>query len=205
MLYWIKPPRWQRAIFPRAIWSMPRDEKKLFLTFDDGPTPGVTESVLEILAQYEAKATFFCIGKKVEEQPELYQQMLSAGHRPGNHTYNHLSGWKTKNDLYFKNIEQCASKVDSTMFRPPYGAIALSQYNYLEPKYRIILWDVLCGDFDPANSKERCFGNVVKHAIEGSIVVFHDSVKAADKVLYALPRVIEYFLEKGFAFNALSL
>lgn len=187
------------------VWKIPTSDPVLFLTFDDGPVPGVTPEVLLILKKYNAKATFFCIGENVEKHPGIYQEIIDNGHKTGNHTYNHLNGWKTKNPVYFRNVLKCTTKVDSLLFRPPYGKITRSQSAKLKRKFSIIMWDVLSGDFDPEITKEKCLKNVIQSAQPGSIIVFHDSIKAADKMLFALPKVLDYYSEKGFSFQPLNL
>lgn len=188
-----------------VIWNMPRNEKKIYITFDDGPTPEITEQVLSILSQYNAKATFFCLGKNVSQYPDIYNKILVMGHETGNHTQNHLNGWKTKNTEYFDDIQQAEKSISSKLFRPPYGRISASQILYLKKYYKIIMWEVLSGDYMKTLNKEKCLNNVLNNTREGSIVVFHDSVKAADKVLYALPRILDNFTERGFMFDSIRL
>lgn len=181
-------------------WKISTPGRDLFITFDDGPIPDITPEVLTILKQYEAKATFFCIGDNVRKHPEVFQQVNAAGHSIGNHTYHHLNGWKTPLNEYLRNTLMCSQLVRSALFRPPYGRITRQQARVLRNRYRIIMWDVLSGDFDHSISYEKCLQNVIGNAQEGSVIVFHDSQKAADRMLYALPRVLEHFSEKGFRF-----
>jgi len=159
---------------------------------------------LSILKEYNAKATFFCIGNNVQKNPEIFRQIIDEGHSVGNHSQNHLNGWRTKNPVYFRNVMKCAEEVDSKLFRPPYGKITRSQSAKLKRKFSIIMWDVLSGDFDPEISREKCLQNVIQSAQSGSIIVFHDSIKAADKMLFALPEVLRYFSSKGFSFRPLN-
>ena len=182
---------------------METTRKVLYLTFDDGPVPGVTDKALDILDGYGAKATFFCLGKQVEAHPALYQNILDRGHRVGNHTWNHPSGWQTPNMDYFDNVDRAATLIESTLFRPPYGRIQRSQLKALSSYYTVVMWDVLSGDFDANTSAERCAHNVTKHGRPGSIVVFHDSVKAKDKMLDALPLVLQHFSNEGYVFEVL--
>lgn len=175
----------------------------LYLTFDDGPIPEVTPWVLRQLDKYKAKASFFCVGDNVEKNPAIYRQILAAGHSVGNHTYNHLHAGKTKVKEYVKNVEKCAGLVSSELFRPPYGRIRPKITKRLYDKYRIVMWDVLSGDFDTKLSPEKCLRNVIKHSGPGSIVVFHDSLKAKERLTYVLPRVLSYFSLKGYQFKAL--
>jgi len=179
-------------------------QKTIYLTFDDGPVPEITPWVLEQLAEYKAKATFFCVGENIEQNPDIFQQVIDAGHTVGNHTQNHLDGWTTDNLKYFHNARHCARLVKNDLFRPPYGHITPSQKAFMERHYRIIMWDVLSGDFDENLAPDQCLLNVVNHARNGSIVVMHDSQKAEERLRYVLPRVLEHYAAKGFAFEALD-
>jgi peptidoglycan/xylan/chitin deacetylase (PgdA/CDA1 family) len=207
-MYLIKTSWWLKLFYPSFLWHKNESDKVLYLTFDDGPHPTATLFVLEQLKQYNAKATFFCIGKNVLEEPLIYQQILSEGHSVGNHTHNHLSGWKTDDAIYLENIQQAAKYIDSKLFRPPYGRIKKSQAKKLQPaasnqKFRIIMWDVLSGDFDTKISPEKCLSNVINHATTGSIIVFHDSTKAWERLSYTLPKTLEHFSKLGYTFKAL--
>jgi len=203
-MYVSKVPGIFWRLFPEILWRVPAKEKNLYLTFDDGPTPGVTEFVLDTLDQFNAKATFFCIGKNVTAHPELYATLLKKGHAVGNHTHNHLNGWETADELYYDNIAQCAEMVNSNLFRPPYGKISLSQLHFLKTKYLVVMWDVLSGDFDAQLSPEKCLNNVLHHTREGSIIVLHDSMKAAPNLKFALPRAMEHFSKQGYSFKKLN-
>lgn len=179
----------------------------MYLTFDDGPDPAATSFVLEELKKYNAKATFFCIGENVEKNFGLYQQIIDEGHAVGNHTYNHLNGWKTDDAVYLDNIYKAKKIIDSNLFRPPYGRITKFQLQQLPgEKYKLkpIMWSVVTGDFDTGITGEECYLSVVKNAKEGSVVVFHDSVKAFERLAVALPRVLKYFTEKGFVFRKIT-
>ncbi len=194
---------------------MPGSGKKLYLTFDDGPHPVATPFVLDQLRQYQAKGTFFCIGKNVEAYPGIYRQILDEGHAVGNHTQQHLNGWKTPNDVYLADIAHAARQIDSVLFRPPYGRITRFQARMIrqmglspgvtaaEP-VSIIMWDVLSADFDTGLLPEDCVKNVIGNARPGSIIVFHDSEKAWPRLQYALPRVLKYFSREGFTFEAVK-
>ena len=183
---------------------MPSTEKKIYLTFDDGPHPAATTFVLNELKKYNAKATFFCIGKNVAEQQELYKKILNDGHRVGNHTQNHLNGWKVSDEEYFKNINEAAKHIDSDLFRPPYGRVSQFQIAALiKQKMKIIMWDVLSGDFDKKINAATCTSNVVKNAINGSIIVFHDSEKAFEKLKVSLPETLNYFSRFGYSFEVI--
>lgn len=216
-MYLVKTPSILKQIYPASlIWNMPRDGNKLYLTFDDGPVPGVTPWVLETLERYRAKASFFCIGDNVRKHPEVYRQVLAAKHSVGNHTFHHLNGWKNEDEQYLENIRKCSHLVSSELFRPPYGRIKRSQIRRLREATagagatapalpsRIIMWDVLSGDFDTSLSPEKCLRNVLKHAENGSIIVFHDSLKAEKRLRHALPRALETWKEMGFQFERLS-
>ena len=203
-MYLVKTPAFIQNLFPNFTWRIPTQEKVIYLTFDDGPIPEVTPWVMEQLAAYNAKATFFCVGDNVRKHPEIFRQLTDAGHSVGNHTYNHLNGWATDKLRYFHNIRHCANLVDSDLFRPPYGRLRPRQAQFLQRHYRIVMWDVLSGDFDPNISVEQCYDNIVTKAEAGSIVVLHDSLKAEKKLRVVLPKVLNYYQERGFRFEALS-
>ena len=208
MFYFVKTPRWLKRIYDSYLWSMPANDKDLYLTFDDGPHPEATVFVLKQLKQHNALATFFCIGKNVVAYPDIYQQILNEGHAVGNHTYNHLNGWKTNNDDYMRDIALASQEIDSDLFRPPYGRITSFQAKNLKPvmkgkEPKVIMWDVLSGDFDTECAAEQCLANVVLASVPGSIIVFHDSEKALEKLKYTLPRILHYFSEKGYSFKSL--
>lgn len=197
-------PVFLRMFYPSLLWNMPEGNKRLYLTFDDGPNPEVTPAVLDILDKFDAKATFFCVGDNVQRYPEVYESILQRGHLTGNHTFNHLNGWKTPLNEYYDNVNLCRKHVDSPWFRPPYGRITPSQIQALKKEYTIVMWSVLSYDFDPETTPEQCVDYVLNHATDGSIIVFHDSAKAAEKVLFALPKVLEYYYSKGYAFSRLD-
>ena len=206
MFYLVKTPSLLKKLYPECIWNMETKENEIYLTFDDGPHPQVTQFVLDELKKFNAKATFFCIGKNVKEHFNIYKQIISEGHRPGNHTFNHLNGWKTADKKYLDDIKQAADIIDSPFFRPPYGRATKFQMKALqEDKFQLktIMWDVLSGDFDEKITPENCYLNVVKYAKAGSIIVFHDSLKALPRLQYALPLVLRFFSEKGFVFKVL--
>lgn len=203
-MYLVKTPKFIQNLFPNFIWKVPSNEKVIYLTFDDGPIPEVTPWVLKTLKNFKAKATFFCVGQNVKKFPETFQDILAHGHSVGNHTYNHLNGWATDNIPYFHNIRHCANLVKSSLFRPPYGRLMPKQAQFLQRHYRIIMWDVLSGDFDPKITQEQCLNNVKIKTKPGSIVVFHDSLKSFDKLQFVLPKVLQYYTEKGYRFEALQ-
>ena len=190
-----------KKLYGKSIWRMNEQQKKLYLTFDDGPVPQVTPWVLRTLKQFDIKATFFCVGDNVQKHPDVYAQVIDEGHAVGNHTFNHINGWKSSTNNYLDNVSLCAGQVSSRLFRPPYGRLKRSQYEALRREYSIVMWDVLSGDFDAATSEEKCLSNVTSYARNGSLIVFHDSIKAERNMKYALPRAIEHFLKEGYAFE----
>ena len=196
-------PFWLQWLYPSLTWHKSRMEKSIYLSFDDGPIPVVTPFVLNTLKSFNAKATFFCIGENIEKHPEIYEQILAEGHSVGNHTYNHLKGWETENKIFLENVSQCAKLVKSNLFRPPYGRAKTSQISNLKSQYSIVMWDVLSGDFDTKISPQKCLQNVMNHTRNGSIIVFHDSLKAFERLEYALPLALELLQEKGFEFEKL--
>ncbi|QEK50234.1 polysaccharide deacetylase family protein [Pedobacter aquae] len=204
-MYLVKTPWLLKKFYPQnLIWNKSRDKKIIYLTFDDGPIPIVTPFVLEILKKFNAKATFFCIGDNIAKHEDIFFQLKADGHAIGNHTYNHLNGWKSDNEIYLHNILKCQELTQTNLFRPPYGRIKKSQIKNLESKIKnqkIIMWDVLSGDFDTQLSSEKCLKNVCKHATNGSIVVFHDSLKAFDRLKYTLPKALEFWQSKGYEFH----
>lgn len=204
-MYIIKTPNFIQNLFPNFVWRMKSvDSKTIYLTFDDGPIPEVTPWVLDTLKSFDAKATFFCVGDNVRKHPEVFQRVLAEGHLVGNHTYHHLSGWNTDNIPYFHDVRKCARLVRSKLFRPPYGRMKPQQVQFLQRHYKIIMWDVLSADFDQDTSPEQCLQNVVAHAQPGSIVVFHDSVKAFKNLQYVLPKCLDFFRTSGYDFKIIN-
>jgi len=214
-MYFIRTPKIIQSIYKNYTWKINTNKKEIYLTFDDGPTPEITEFVLDILKKYNAKATFFCIGKNIEKYPDIFKRIVSESHSVGNHTQNHLNGWKTNNSDYLKSTSECdlvikksitniKYQTPNTIFRPPYGKIKKSQAKVLLKKdVNIIMWTILSGDFDNNISKEKCLQNVIKNTKSGDIIVFHDSKKAFDRLKYTLPKVLSYFTKKGYTFNNL--
>lgn len=205
MSFWVKTNYLVKKIFPNYVWDIPNNDKKVFLTFDDGPTPEITEWTLEQLKKYDAKATFFCIGNNIEKHPEIFQKVIKEGHSIGNHTFGHLKGWKTSINDYVENVALCQSQIvnlktqNTNLFRPPYGKIKPLQSKILRKQgYKIIMWDIISFDFDASVSKEKCLENILKNVQSGSIIVFHDSIKAEKNLKYALPKTLEFLKEKGF-------
>lgn len=203
-MYLVKTPWWLRVLYPSLTWKITTTTKELFLTFDDGPHPEATSFVLDTLALFNAKATFFCIAKNVAEYPEIYKRTIMEGHRVGNHTHNHLNGWNTDAETYSNNINEAALLIESNLFRPPYGRIKRSQVKIITPNFKIIMWDVLSGDFDTNLPRERSLDHVIKHSQPGSILVFHDSDKAFKTMKFVLPKVLEHFSKLGYTFSVIG-
>ena len=205
-MYLVKMPRWIRFFFPQLIWALPSKKKELFLTFDDGPHPILTPYILKLLKQYNATATFFCIGKNVEQYPHIYQQILAQGHAVGNHTQHHLNGKSSSTNIYVNDVALAEKCIATNLFRPPYGQIKRQQVKSIKKlNYKIIMWSVLSADFDLKITKEKCFTNVVNNAKAGAIIVFHDSDKAANNMQYALPKVLKYYAEQNFVFSKIVI
>lgn len=209
-----KTPFVVKKMFPDYVWEISTNQKELYLTFDDGPTPEITLWVLDCLKHYQAKATFFCIGENVKKHPELFQSLLDHGHSIGNHTNNHIKGWKTKTKEYLENVREAQETINNhllqssnnNLFRPPYGQISPKQGKKLIGNgYKVVMWDVLSFDWDKSVSNQECFNYVTSKSKNGSIVVFHDSVKASNNMKYTLPKVLEYYTEKGFAFKGIRV
>ena len=211
MSFWVKTNYVIKRIFPNYVWDIPNRENKIYLTFDDGPTPEITEWTLEQLKKHDAKATFFCIGSNIEKHPDIFQKIIDDNHAVGNHTFNHLKGWETDTNEYLENTRRCSLLMREKgkgisdkgaafeLFRPPYGKIKTSQSRTLRRLgYKIIMWDVVSRDFDQTITPEKCLDNVLQHIESGSIIVFHDSVKAAQNLKYVLPKTLTFLKEKGF-------
>jgi peptidoglycan/xylan/chitin deacetylase (PgdA/CDA1 family) len=203
-MYLVKTPHFIQNMFPNFTWRIPTKERAVYLTFDDGPIPEVTPWVLEQLERFEAKATFFCVGDNISKHPDIFQSLLDKGHSVGNHTFHHLNGWTTDNIPYFHDVRHCANLANTTLFRPPFGRIRPKQAQFLQRHYHIVMWDVLSGDFDQDLSAEQCLRNVIDNVTPGSIVVFHDSLKALDKLRHVLPRVLQHFSALGYRFPAIE-
>lgn len=188
---------------PAITWRMPQEGKSIYLTFDDGPHPEITEWVMDELEKHNAKATFFCVGDNVRKFPETFNNLLQRGHRIGNHTYNHLNGWATDNSTYLNNIEMCDEYTHSNLFRPPYGKIGLRQFRAVRKKYQIIYWSILSRDFEAGLDVEESLAYMMDHTTDGSIVLFHDSVKAEKNMKELLPRFLQHFAQQGYSFVTL--
>ena len=197
-MFLVRPPYLVKLFFNRFLWRY-KENNNIYLTFDDGPVPEVTPFVLETLQKYNAKATFFCVGENAEKHPDLINRILAEGHIIGNHSFNHLNGWKTSSKIYVENIRKCGLIIRSKLFRPPYGKITLRQ-SYMLRDYKIIMWDVLSGDYNKKMSEETCFRNIKRYARKGSIIVFHDSIKAKKNLFAVLPRVLDHLSHEGYSF-----
>ena len=206
-MYFIKTPFWLRLIYRSCIWRKSTEDRVLYLSFDDGPHPEATPFVLEQLAKFNAQASFFCIGKNVQLYPDIYAVITEANHTIGNHTQNHMNGWKNTTDHYITDIQEATKSIHSNLFRPPYGRISFAQIKTLRSNpslpQDIVMWDVLSGDFDTTITGEQCANNVIQHGGPGSIIVFHDSAKAMDRLRIALPKVLLHFSKQGYQFKAL--
>ncbi len=212
----VKTPIVAKRMFPNYVWDIASTNKTIYLTFDDGPTPEITNWTLDILKQYNAKATFFCIGKNVKNHPDIFQNILNDGHVVGNHTNNHIKGWRTSTKNYLANIDEAQKIIDSeiknrqskvvNLFRPPYGQIRPKQGKaLLQLNYNIVMWNVLSFDWDHTISNETCLENVINNTSDGSIVVFHDSIKASNNMKYTLPKTLEHFSKKGYSFKSIEI
>ena len=201
-----QPPKLYRMLFPKSIWKIPLKNKKMvYLTFDDGPIPEVTPWVLDILDQYQIKATFFCVGDNVRKFPENYKEILKRGHKVGNHTHNHLQGWKTFGRKFVNNVKESSRYIQSNLFRPPHGHMFVYQLAHLHLLgYKTIMWDVVTRDYSKRMTPQQVFNNVKKYTRNGSIIVFHDSLKAEKNLRYALPHSIEWLLKEGYTFGAIE-
>ena len=209
-----RTPFFLPLLYPSLLWRIPARAEELYITFDDGPVNGPTEFVLESLATFSAKATFFCIGDNIRKHPDIFRRIVKQGHAVGNHTFNHLNGWKNDTQHYIQNVQQCKAEMQkqlgvkdtvfvTDLFRPPYGRITRKQIKLLEADYRIVMWDVLSVDYNKHLSPEACLRNTIRAVRPGSIIVFHDSVKAEKNMTYVLPRLLDHFTEEGYIFKSL--
>jgi peptidoglycan/xylan/chitin deacetylase (PgdA/CDA1 family) len=203
-MYFINVPKIVQILKKDLIWKIPVKEKKIYLTFDDGPDQEITPKVLDILDTYKCKATFFCTGSKVQKNPDLIPEILAMGHSIGNHSYSHLNGSKTSTVLYLADVAECTEILSTKLFRPPYGRLTSQQTKELKKNYHIIMWSVLPGDFDERLSKQTCLKRAIKFTRKGSIIVFHDNKKGQDNMLYTLPRFIEHFRDSGYTFESVT-
>jgi peptidoglycan/xylan/chitin deacetylase (PgdA/CDA1 family) len=207
MRYYKTPSTLQR-VFSSFVWKIPQEKPTIYLTFDDGPIPELTPWVIEVLKEYKAKATFFCVGDNIQKHSAIFRNLIDEEHSIGNHTYSHLNAWKTDRKIYLQDIQDCQKEIEkrngnTRFFRPPYGKLNFYLRTEIQKNYQIVLWDVLSYDFDEQLSRENCLKNVLKNTENGSIIVFHDNIKATRNLIYTLPRLIEHFGEKGFVFDKL--
>lgn len=200
----VRPPFFLKCLYPQATFRRSAKAPVVFLTFDDGPIPEVTPWVLDTLAKHQAKATFFCVGENAVRNPALFDRLRDEGHAVGNHTYNHLKGWNTPDDTYLRNVEACNDVLDSPLFRPPYLRATRRQLDLLKRSYEIIFFDVLSYDFDPQVSAEKCYRNVVDKVRNGSIIVFHDNLKAFPTLQGCLPQILSELTSRGYSFSPLG-
>ena len=205
-MYLHKTPMWVGKLFPDILWHINTEAKEIYLTFDDGPIPEVTHWVLEQLEQYNAQATFFMVGDNITKYQELFTEVINRQHTVGNHTFNHLNGWHTNDQTYVENIskaEELLNNNSAKLFRPPHGKLKWSQYLNIKKSFKIVMWDVLSGDFDTTLSKEKCLQSSISATVPGSVIVFHDSAKTVAQLEYVLPRYLEHFTALDFKFKAL--
>lgn len=205
-MYFVKTPPFIKTLFSEYTWNAPPHSNTVYLTFDDGPIPEVTPWVLDRLSEYKCKATFFCVGENITRHRDIYYRIADEGHAVGNHTFNHLNGWRTDFATYMDNVAKCNIFAETPLFRPPYGKLTPRQAQALKQDYKVVMWDILSGDFDPHISAEKCLNNVIGNMQPGSVIVFHDSLKAWEKLKIVLPVVLEYMAQKGMTSqNLLSL
>ena len=208
MFYFVKTPKWLQLSYPNRVWQMDKNKKEIYLTFDDGPHPTITHFVLDELKKFQAEATFFCIGNNVLKHQQVYQRIIEEGHAIGNHTHKHLNGYNTTDKVYVDDVIEAGNFIDSNLFRPPYGRLKNFQANVLtslKKPFKIVMWTLLSGDFDKTITPERCLENVLFKVSNGSIIVFHDSEKAAERMMYALPKMLKTLSEKGYLFKKLRV
>ena len=203
-MYLVKTPPIVKTIFADFVWHIDTDIKEVYLTFDDGPIPGLTPWVLDVLAEFNSKATFFCVGENVKKNRSIFDRIVREGHTIGNHTYNHLNGWNTENEVYLQNVAECDRHMETNLFRPPYGKMKPSQSSLIKSEKTVVMWDVLSGDFDLSITKEKCLTNVIENYSQGSVIVFHDNIKAEEKLKYVLPSFLEHLAENGFVASNLD-
>ncbi|MFZ4861534.1 polysaccharide deacetylase family protein [Sphingobacterium sp. Mn56C] len=203
LMYFINAPFFLRWYYPNVTWNKSRNDKKLYLTFDDGPIPTLTPWILDLLKEKGVVATFFCVGENIIKYPEIFQRIKAEGHQVGNHTFNHLKGWDYDDATYYENVMKCQALTQTKLFRPPYARATKSQLRLLKDNFDCIYWDVLSGDFDTTITPEKCLQNVLKYGRNGSIIVFHDNLKATARLQYALPAVIDHYKVKGYQFCTL--
>lgn len=203
-MYFVKTPNIVKPLYRDFIWNLPNKNQEVYLTFDDGPTPVITDQVFKILADFDALATFFLVGENLEANPSYLTRFKELGHSVGNHSYSHHNGWHTDKEIYLQDVKRCNDILPGNLFRPPYGKITRAQAKEVKLEYKLVMWDVLSGDFDPSVDSQKCESNVIENVESGSIIVFHDSVKASETMLTALPKILENLSKRGFKFAALN-
>ena len=203
-MYLVKTPPLVKTIFSELVWNIETEDKKVYLTFDDGPIPNLTPWILDVLKEYNFKATFFCVGDNVRKYPEIYHQIISQGHITGNHTYNHLNGWLSDYEDYHNNVAKADLYIESNLFRPPYGKLKRAQASLIKQDKTIVMWDVLSGDFDNNIDEEKCLSNVIENYKPGSIIVFHDNIKAEKRLKYVLPKFLRHLSDHQFVSKSLE-
>lgn len=203
MLYLKKVPKLLQNLFPHIIWRVNGTKKQVFLTFDDGPTPNITPFILNLLNEYQAKATFFCIGEQVKKYPQQFQMIIDGGHAVGNHTFSHPKGWQTNTENYLQDVARCAEVFQSQLFRPPYGQLTPKQYKTLKKQYKIVIWEIMNGDFSAETSSDDCLKTVTKNISAGSVIVLHDKERIAEKIKDYLPKLMEFLSKEGYEFGVL--
>jgi len=199
-----RAPKLYRRLYQGSYWRFNSDKKIVYLTFDDGPIPEITPWVLDVLDRYSIKATFFCVGDNVRKHPEIYQMLQDRGHHIGNHTFHHIQGLKTDTQSYLEDVQEARRLIDSKLFRPPYGHIRFSQFSALKKQYKVIMWDVVTRDYSHLMTADQVFEVVKKYTRNGSIIVFHDSLKSGDRMKESLPRSIEWLLKQGYSFQLIE-
>lgn len=202
-MHFVQPPFFLKWFYTNVTWNKSRAQKSIYLTFDDGPIPEITPWILDVLAQYNAKATFFCVGENIVKHPDIFQRILDEGHQVGNHTFNHLKGWDYSDEEYLENVYKCQELTKTNLFRPPYVRAKKSQLKVLEKEFELIYWDVLSGDYDVNMSPQKCFNNIVNYTKNGSIIVLHDNIKAIPRVQFVLPKLLDNYMQKGYTFAIL--
>jgi len=199
-----RAPKLYRSLYRGSHWRFNSDKKVVYLTFDDGPIPEITPWVLDLLDKYNIKATFFCVGDNVRKYPEIYQMVQERGHQTGNHTFHHIQGLKTDTQSYMEDVQEAGQLIDSKLFRPPYGHMRFSQFHALRKQYKVIMWDVVTRDYSCLMTAGQVFDTVKKYTRNGSIIVFHDSLKSGDRMKESLPESIEWLLEQGYSFRLIE-
>jgi peptidoglycan/xylan/chitin deacetylase (PgdA/CDA1 family) len=202
--YSAKVPSLLTKVFSQYLWHGDRDAPLIHLTFDDGPNPEITPWVLDKLKEYNVKATFFCIGQNVEQNQILYQRIIDEGHAVGNHTFSHMSGWKVSTKSYLNDVSKASTLIKSNLFRAPYGRIGFSQTKFLKKNYKLVMWDIMAGDFDSNNTPNHCIVNVLDNVRNGSIIVLHDSQKAKTNLKGSLDKILQGIKAKGFQFKTIT-